>query len=213
MARHTGLLALASGLTYLVANTAPLVLTARLPLEPEVAASYVSLFVLARIPVFLFAPLQAFLLPTFTAGVERVDIGHLRSRLRIALIAVTAVGLPSSVLMAALGPWAARTFFDAPLDLPNLAAGLLGLGTIAMLGAQTLQPALVALRVHRMTTVAWAAGTAVFAALLIIPADPVIGAVAAQVGAPVVVFAVMGISIIAGVRRLSGPRVSQPSTA
>jgi hypothetical protein len=42
----------------------------------------VSLFVLARIPVFLFGPVQAFLLPTLTAGAERADLAHLRSRLR-----------------------------------------------------------------------------------------------------------------------------------
>ena len=74
MARATGLLIVASGLTYVVANTAPLVLTARLPAAPELAASYVSLFVLARIPVFLFGPVQAFLLPTLTAGAERADL-------------------------------------------------------------------------------------------------------------------------------------------
>ena len=68
MARATGLLVVASGLTYVVANTAPLVLTARLPAAPEVAASFVSLFVLARIPVFLFGPVQAFLLPTLDRG-------------------------------------------------------------------------------------------------------------------------------------------------
>ncbi len=202
MARHSGLLALASGLTYLIANTAPLVLTARLPLAPEVAASFVSLFVLARIPVFLFAPLQAFLLPTFTAGVERADPAHLRSRLRIALLMVTAVGLPSAALTAAVGPWATRVFFGAPLELSHLAAGMLGCGTVAMLTAQTLQPALVALRVHRMNTAAWAAGAVVFAALLVLPDDPVAGAVAAQVAGPVTVCAVMAVAILAGLRRL-----------
>jgi O-antigen/teichoic acid export membrane protein len=205
MARNSGLLALASGLTYVIANTAPLVLTARLLEAPEVAASYVSLFVLARIPVFLFAPLQAFLLPTFTAGVERVDVSHLRSRLRIALLAITAIGLPSAALTAALGPWAIQTFFGAPVRLPHMAAGLLGCGTVAMLAAQTLQPALVALRVHRMATAAWTAGTVVFAALLLLPGDPVAGAVAAQVGAPVTVFAVMAAAVITGLRRLSAP--------
>ena len=105
MARATGLLTLASGLTYVVANAAPLVLTARLPLAPEVAESYVSLFVLARIPVFLFGPMQAALLPTLVAGAERADLRHLRSRLRIVLLAVAAVGLPGAVLTAALGPW------------------------------------------------------------------------------------------------------------
>lgn len=205
MARNGGLLALASGLTYVIANTAPLVLTARLPLAPEVAASYVSLFVLARIPVFLFTPLQAFLLPTFTAGVERVDLPHLRSRLRIALLAVFAVGLPGAALTAALGPWAIQVFFGAPLRLPHLAAGLLGCGTVAMLAAQTLQPALVALRVHRMATAAWTAGAVVFAVLLVLPGDPVVGAIAAQVGAPVTVSAVMAAAIVAGLRRLSAP--------
>jgi O-antigen/teichoic acid export membrane protein len=203
MARATGLLIVASGLTYVVANTAPLVLTARLPDAPELAASYVSLFVLARIPVFLFGPVQAFLLPTLTAGAERSDLAHLRSRLRVALLAVAAVGVPGAVLTAAFGPWAARTFFGAPLDLSHAAAGLLGAGTVAMLAAQVLQPALVALRVHRMATTAWIAGTAVFAVVLFAPVDPATAAVTAQVAGPAVVCVVMGGAIAARLRRMT----------
>jgi len=205
MARATGLLALASWLTYVVANAAPLVLTARLLGAPEVAASYVSLFVLARIPVFLFGPVQAFLLPTLTAGAERADPAHLRSRLRVALLAVAVVGVPATALTAALGPWAVRAFFGAPLDLPHTAAGLLGLGTVAMLTAQVLQPALVALRVHRTATIAWVAGTAVFAAVLIVPADPATAAVAAQVAGPTVVCLIMAAAIAARLRRIADP--------
>ena len=186
MARATGLLVV-SGLTYIVANTAPLVLTARLPAAPEVAASFVSLFVLARIPVFLFGPVQAFLLPTLTAGAERADLPYLRSRLRVALLAVAAVGIPGALLTAALGPWAARTFFGAPLDLSHTAAGLLGVGTVAMLAAQVLQPALVALRAHRTATTAWAVGVLAFGAVLAAPVDPVMAAVTAQVVGPTVV--------------------------
>jgi O-antigen/teichoic acid export membrane protein len=203
MARATGLLTLASGLTYVVANAAPLVLTARLLGAPEVAASYVSLFVLARIPVFLFGPVQAFLLPTLTAGVERADLAHLRSRLRVALLAVAGVGVPATALTAALGPWAVRTFFGAPLDLPHTAAGLLGLGTVAMLTAQVLQPALVALRVHRTATIAWGAGTAVFVAVLVAPADPATAAVAAQVAGPTIVCLIMAAMIAARLRRIA----------
>jgi O-antigen/teichoic acid export membrane protein len=205
MARATGLLALASWLTYVVANAAPLVLTARLLAAPEVAASYVSLFVLARIPVFLFGPVQAFLLPTLTAGAERADPAHLRSRLRVALLAVAVVGVPATALTAALGPWAVRAFFGAPLDLPHTAAGLLGLGTVAMLTAQVLQPALVALRVHRTATIAWVAGTAVFAAVLVVPADPATAAVAAQVAGPTVVCLIMAAAIAARLRRITAP--------
>jgi O-antigen/teichoic acid export membrane protein len=195
LARATGMLVVASGLTYVVANTAPLVLTARLPVAPEVAASFVSLFVLARIPVFLFGPVQAFLLPTLTAGVERADISHLRYRLRVALLAVTAVGVPGALLTAALGPWAARTFFGAPLDLPHTAAGLLGAGTVAMLAAQVLQPALVALRVHRMVTTAWFVGVLAFGAVLVAPVEPTTAAVTAQVVGPTVVCLVMSVAV------------------
>ncbi len=202
MARATGLLVVASGLTYVVANTAPLVLTARLPAAPEVAASFVSLFVLARIPVFLFGPLQAFLLPTLTAGTERADLPHVRSRLQVALLAVAAVGVPGALLTAALGPWAARTFFGAPLDLPHTAAGLLGVGTVAMLAAQVLQPALVALRVHRMATAAWVVGVLAFGAVLVAPVDPATAAVTAQVVGPTVVCLVMGVAIAARLRRM-----------
>jgi O-antigen/teichoic acid export membrane protein len=203
MARATGLLVVASGLTYVVANTAPLALTARLPAAPEVAASFVSLFVLARIPVFLFGPVQAFLLPTLTAGAERADLSHLRSRLRVALLAVAAVGIPGALLTAALGPWAARTFFGAPLDLPHAAAGLLGAGTVAMLAAQVLQPALVALRVHRMATTAWVVGVLAFGAVLVAPVDPTTAAVTAQVVGPTVVCLVMGVTVAARLRRMA----------
>lgn len=203
MSVRAGTLAFASSLTFLVANTAPLVLTARLPDQPDLAASFVSLFVLARIPVFLFTPLQAFLLPSLAAGVERVDIAHFRSRLGVAMLAVAVVGLPSAALTAAFGPWAARTFFNAPLDQSHVAAGLLGLSTVAMMAAQALQPALVALGVHRMATVAWLAGTAVFALLMFVPSDPVVGVVLAQVGAPALVSVVMAATVITALRRLA----------
>jgi hypothetical protein len=98
-----------------------------------------------------------------------------------------------------------RAFFGAPLDLPHTAAGLLGLGTVAMLTAQVLQPALVALRVHRTATIAWVAGTAVFAAVLVAPADPATAAVAAQVAGPTVVCLIMAAAIAARLRRIADP--------
>jgi O-antigen/teichoic acid export membrane protein len=198
-----GMLAAASGLTYLVANLAPLVLTARLPEAPAIAASFVSLFVLARAPIFLFAPLQAFLLPSLTAGVERGDVVHVRSRLRVVALAVGIVGASGVALAWTFGPWAARVFFDAPVDLPHVAAGLLGLSTAAMMAAQALQPALVALGQHRVAMAAWLAGALVFVAVLFVPGDAVTSAVAAQVAGPTTVVIVMSLAVHAGVRRLA----------
>ena len=204
-ARRTMLLAMASGLTYVITNTAPLVLTARLPDTPEVAASFVSLFVLARIPVFLFGPVQMFLLPSLVAGAERADGAHIRARLRVALLAVAAVGVLGTVVAALLGPWAARVFFDAPADLPPYVAVLLVLSTVATMVAQVLQPALVAVQAHRMATIAWLSGTAVFAVLLFLPGDVLRAALAAQVVSPVVVCTVMAVAVRAAVRRMPAP--------
>ena len=66
-----------------------------------------------------------------------------------------------------------------------------------MLAAQVLQPALVALRVHRMATTAWVVGVLAFGVVLVAPVDPATAAVAAQVVGPTVVCLVMGVAIAA----------------
>ncbi|MGH4016581.1 MAG: hypothetical protein ACRDSL_22145 [Pseudonocardiaceae bacterium] len=204
MARGVALLAGASALTLLVANIAPVVLTARLTDDPRTAASFVSLFVLARIPLFLFAPLQAFLLPSLTAAVERGDAGRARDHIRTAIVVVGGVGLLGAAGAAVAGPWAARVLFDAPAELPALLAGLLGLSTLLMMLVQVLQPALVALGAHRSATTAWVLGTVVFGGLLFAPANPLEAAVVAQLAGPAVVLTVMALQLRTGLAGLSG---------
>jgi O-antigen/teichoic acid export membrane protein len=205
MAGAVGLLACASGLALLVANLGPVVLTSRVGPQPDaaaLAASFVSLFVLVRVPVFLFAPVQAFLLPGLTAAAERGDAPSVRVRVRAALLAVAAVGVPGVLGAWLLGPWAARVFFHAPLPLPRTVAALLAVSTAAMMVAQILQPALVALGRHRAATLAWLVSAALFVALLFAPVEPLLAAVAAQLVAPVVVTVLMGAALRAGIRRL-----------
>lgn len=217
MARGVALLAGASSLTLLMANVAPVVLTARLSTDPATAASFVSLFVLARIPLFVFAPLQAFLLPALTAAAEQGEHDRVRDRIRLAVAVVGAAGLAGAGAAAAGGPWAARVFFDAPVELSALVAGLLGVSTALMMLAQVLQPALVALGRHRSATTAWLLGTAVFAGLLFAPAGALAAAVAAQLAGPAVVLVVMVLALrtaLAGQPSVAGApsTVSTPAT-
>ncbi|MGH3947354.1 MAG: hypothetical protein ACRDSI_20305 [Pseudonocardiaceae bacterium] len=191
MARGVGLLAGASALTLLLANIAPVVLTSRLTDDPGTAASFVSLFVLARIPLFLFSPVQAFLLPSLTAAAERGEIARVRRQIRTVLLVVGAIGLVGVVGAAIAGPWAARVFFNAPFELPWLVAALLGVSTVIMMIAQILQPALVALGEHRTAMSAWIVGTVIFGALLFIPTAPLVAVVAAQLAGPAVVVVIM----------------------
>jgi O-antigen/teichoic acid export membrane protein len=203
MARSVGFLAGASTLTLLVANIAPVVVTARLTTEPLIVASFVSLFVLARIPLFLFGPMQAFLLPALTHAVERRDAARVRDRLRLVLGVVGAVGLFGAVGAALFGPWAARVLFDAPATMSALVAGLLGLSTVFMMIAQVLQPALVALGEHRAATTAWLIGTTAFGALLFAPVPPLGAVVAAQLAGPAIVVLVMAVSLRTGLAQLA----------
>jgi O-antigen/teichoic acid export membrane protein len=198
LAGAVGLLAGASGLTLLVTNLSPVVLTSRLGAEhadAELAASFVSLFLLARIPLFLFAPVQAFLLPSLTAAAGRGDLAAVRGGVRAVLLAVAAVGLPGVLAAWLLGPWASRVLFDAPIELPRLVAGLLGVSTVAMMVAAILQPALVALGRNRAAMLAWAVSSALFVGLLFAPVAPLTAAVTAQLVAPALVCLLMVVAL------------------
>lgn len=203
MARGVGFLAGASALTLLLANIAPVVLTSRLTDDPGTAASFVSLFVLVRIPLFLFSPVQAFLLPSLTAAVERGEAARVRRQIHTVVVVAGAIGLFGVVGAAIAGPWAARVFFNAPFQLPGLVAALLAVSTVLMMIAQVLQPALVALGEHRTAMSAWIVGTVVFGALLFTPTAPLVAAVAAQLAGPAVVVVIMARSVRASLARRS----------
>jgi O-antigen/teichoic acid export membrane protein len=203
MARGVGLLSGASGLTLLVANLAPVVVTSRLIEDPLTAAGFASLFVLARTPLFLFAPVQALLLPGLSAAAAVGDAPTVRRQTTIALFLVAGVGLLGTLLAAFLGPWAARVFFDAPVELSAAVAGALGLSTAAMMAAQILQAVLVALRVHRTATIAWSIGTVLFVPLLFLPVEPVRAAVIGQLAAPLLVVVLMLFAVRRGLHDLA----------
>jgi O-antigen/teichoic acid export membrane protein len=181
MAAATLLLAGATVLTLLVANLAPIVVTARLRTDPNTAAAFASTFVLVRFPVLLFAPVQAMLLPDLTSAATRGDRTGIRGRTRLALLAVAAVGTIAIGLSATIGPWAVQILFGAHVRLPAGTTALLGVGTVGVLVAQVLQPALVALRRHRVATTCWAVGSVVLVGTLALPGDPVTVAAWGQV--------------------------------
>lgn len=211
LAASVALLACASSLTLLVVNLGPVVLTSRLGTahgDAELAASFVSLFLLARIPLFLFAPVQAFLLPALTAAAERGDLALVRRQVRTALLAVTAVGGPGVLAAGLLGPWASRVLFSAPLELSRGIAALLGVSTVAMMAAQILQPALVALGRNRAAMLAWVVSSALFVGLLFAPVPPLGAAVTAQLVAPALVCLLMGLTLR---RELRGRAAGAPA--
>jgi O-antigen/teichoic acid export membrane protein len=192
MATATLVLAGSTVLSQLVANVAPIVVNARLVGDSALAASFTSAFVLVRIPFFLFAPVQAMLLPTLTAAATTGRLSVFQRTLRLILIVIAVVGVPGAIASLLVGPWAVQVLFGAHVKLSGPLLGVLGIGTIALMIAQVLQPALVALGRHRAVTMAWLSGSVVLIALLFLPGDPVMAAVLAQLLGSALVVAGMG---------------------
>lgn len=203
MARNVGLLVGASVMMLLMVNLAPIVLTARLIEDPQTTASFISVFLIARIPLFLVAPVQAFLVPSLTTTAQSQSPGVLLPRIRRVVLAAGIVGLVCAAGTALVGPWGAQVFFDAPVRLSTIVAGLLGVSTAVMIVAMILQPALVALGSHRMATAAWSAGTLLLIVLLLAPVDPVQATVVALVAGPMVVVSVMVVALRPALARLA----------
>ncbi|GAB3429736.1 hypothetical protein GCM10027436_01900 [Actinophytocola sediminis] len=188
MARGFSFLVGGTVLMLVVMNVAPIVITPRLGDQAATAAAFGSAFVLARIPLFLFAPVQAMLLPSLTRAATRGEYGDVRATLRKILLAVGAIGVPGVLASFLVGPWAVQVVFGAEVRLPAAVVGLLGLSTIGLMIGQVLQPGLIALGRHRSVTGAWLVSAVVLVGLLALPGDPIRAGVIAQlVGAAMVV--------------------------
>ncbi len=196
MGRALSYLTVAIALSQLLANLAPVVVTYRLPDDLVAASVFGSTFVLARIPLFLFAPVQAVLLPQLSRAATLGDLDELARRLRQVVALVVAVGALGVVVGAVAGPWAAEWLFNTAFRPTAATVALLATATVLMMTALVVQPTLVALRRQRVVTAAWIAGTVVFLILLVLPIDPVTAALAAQLAGPAVVLAVLGTGVV-----------------
>lgn len=186
-------------LAQFVANVAPVVVTARLAADTAAAAAFASAFVLVRIPVTLFAPVQAMMLPALTRAATRGEYAEFQRRLRLVLLAATGVGLLGVLLSVVAGPLAVQVLFGAKAQPSAAMFGALGAGTLVLVLAQVLQPALVALGRHRAVVTSWLAGAVALAGLLFLPIDPVHAAALAQLAGS----AVVAVTMWATVRRVA----------
>ncbi|MGH3628669.1 MAG: hypothetical protein ACRDRL_14695, partial [Sciscionella sp.] len=135
------------------------------------------------------------------------DHEKFRRNVRLVVIAVLVIGAVGAVLSATDGPWVVQVFFGAKVRLPGSLLGLLGISTILLMGAQVLQPALIAAGRHRTVTLGWSIGTVVLVALLFLPLPPMTAAVVAQLAGSLLVVVVMAIGMITALRSFAVPPV------
>lgn len=168
-ARGLGLLTASSLAAQLLVNVA--VINARL-LDPEdvaIAAALLAATVLVRIPLFVFASLQASLLPSLSQAIAEGDQAGFRRQLTRGLVAVTLLGGVGGVVTVALGPWLAVLLFDTPDVLGAGDFAWLAVGTLAYLWAMVLGQGVLAQGRHHQQTAAWVVGIVVLAAVTLLP--------------------------------------------
>jgi O-antigen/teichoic acid export membrane protein len=185
MGRSFGFLVTATALSQTIANLGPVVVTYRLPGDANTTSVFGSAFVLARVPLFLFAPILAVLLPALTRQARSHRIFARTLGRTVALL--LAVGSAGVLVTALAGPWLVRFLFNTVRSPDAVDLTLLSAATVFLMLALVLQSALVALQRHAAVAAGWVVGGAVFLALLAGPWPPVVAAVAAQIAGPAVV--------------------------
>ncbi len=211
MGRSLSYLVVAIALSQLLANLAPIVVTYRSPDDLVSAGVFGSTFVLARIPLFLFAPVQAVLLPQLTRAATLGRHQELVRKLWQVIGLVVAVGALGVAGCVWLGPWAAQLLFNTPVRPSASTVGLLGAATLVLMAALVVQPTLVALGRQRVVTIGWVAGSAVFVGLLALPGEPITAALYAQLCGPLVVVGVLVVGVVVALREPSPCQASAPT--
>lgn len=173
-------------------NLAPVLVTYRLAGDPDIAAGFVAVAVLLRAPVLLFPAVQALLLPALTTMVSTGDTGSVRRATRRLAVLITGGGLVWVILSITLVPWIARTVFAATVTPPTWILAALAISTVLGAATQIAQTHLLAARRQRDVALAWLIALIVFIVVGMTIAPPMVGAVAGQVLAAVMVLAVLG---------------------
>jgi O-antigen/teichoic acid export membrane protein len=139
------------------------------PDEQARAGIFISVLVLARVPLFLFAAIQASFLPGMAALAAAGDALGFKRRLSLVTAAVAALGVAGLVVIVAAGPELVRLVYGADFvttrgDLWPLAAA----SGLFMVGSAVGQ-ALISVRGYRASVLGWTAGAVTFVLVLLVP--------------------------------------------
>ncbi|WP_405017839.1 hypothetical protein OHV05_13325 [Kitasatospora sp. NBC_00070] len=169
--RGLGLLTGSTLLAQLMVNAAVVNVKLLSPSSTALVAALLNAVVLARVPLFAYAAIQASLVSALSGAAAVGDHREFRKVLtRTAAIVVlmcAAAGLPTVLL----GPWLIQILFKAQAVLGALDFLWLVLGTLCYMLATVFGQALMSLGRHHRQLFSWLAGTAVMAAVTLVPGD------------------------------------------
>jgi O-antigen/teichoic acid export membrane protein len=176
LSRALGLLLAGALLAQVLVNAGPLLVAL---LEPPggsgAAGRFLAAAVLSRVPLLLFAAVQAALLPRLSGLAAAGREGDLREVLARTSLAVGALGLAGTAVAAAAGPELVALLFGRGFDVDRAPVVLLSAATAAFMLAVVLGQACVARGRPGSAAAGWAVGVAVLlGATALLGGDPVL---------------------------------------
>ncbi len=171
MCRGLGMLIGSSLLAQTVVNVAVIDVDLLAPGRPAVVGALLAAMVLARVPIFVFASLQAALLPGLASAAAAGDFRRFRWLLGRASAAVALLGVTGGVLAAVFGPWLGPLLFGVQHVLHWSDFALLAFGTACYMLALVIGQGAIALSRHRDQLLCWVAGGVVLAVVTLLPGE------------------------------------------
>ncbi|MFF1906623.1 hypothetical protein [Kitasatospora sp. NPDC058218] len=166
-----GLLTGSTLLAQLMVNAAVVSVGLLSPSSKALIAALLNAVVLARVPLFAYAAIQASLVSSLSGAAAAGNHAEFRKVLLrtggIVVLMCTAAGLPTVFL----GPWAIRLFFKAQDVLGPVDFLWLSLGTLCYMLATVFGQALLSLGRHQRQLLSWLVGSAVLVAVTLVPGN------------------------------------------
>lgn len=174
----TSWLSLASGLSWmlvaalagqLLANGGTVVVKAFADPGDAVAGHFLTAVVLTRLPLFLFAALQASLLPGLARRIAAGDVDGAAAGMLRLLAVLGLVGATASLILLVAGPQLDALVFGPQFRVARWPLVILSVGSALYILAAALGQALLALESAAEVALGWVAGTAAFGCALALP--------------------------------------------
>lgn len=155
----------ASVLSQVLANSGPIVVQLLAgPSESTAAGRFTAALVVARVPLFAFAAVQAVLLPGLAGFVGSGDAAGLRARSRLVAAWTGSLGVLGTAAVWLAGPWVVRLLFGAGFGTGRGIITAIAASGAAFMLAQVAAQMLLALGDERLVVLGWAAGLAALVA-------------------------------------------------
>jgi O-antigen/teichoic acid export membrane protein len=179
--------------------------------DPGAAGHLLAGLTVARLPLFVFAAVQAVLLPGFAALLAVRATEALRRRVLLVCAATAAAMAIATTLIGFAGPWAVRVLFGDAFDLSGTVLAALAAGTGLFMIATVLANAVMAALRFRTVAICWACGVAVMLAVIAAPMSLIARAVGGFVVGAGISCGLLALAFNRYARSAEPPRVTIPA--